>query len=318
MNRFDGKLFSSGIKLQKEKIKILQVNVGKLCNLACVHCHVEAGPTKTKENMDRKTAESVIRFLEKSGAQTFDITGGAPEMNPHFKFLVTEAKKRNVHVIDRCNLTVLDGPGMEKMPVFLAENQVEIIASLPCYSKENVDEQRGNGTFERSIQALLSLNHLGYGKAGTGLALNLVYNPVGPHLPPEQSALESDYQKRLWEDFGIVFNRLYTMTNMPITRYAKYLKAFHHYESYVDLLVQNFNPITLQGVMCRDTLSVGWDGKLYDCDFNQMIGMQIKNGKPLNIFDLSFDQTEAMNILTGDHCFGCTAGAGSSCQGALK
>jgi radical SAM/Cys-rich protein len=299
---FDQKLASLGIELRKEKIEILQINLGKLCNLTCVHCHVESGPTKTLENMSQETAEAVVQYLDHYPVKTLDLTGGAPELNPNFRFLVGEGRKRGVHVIDRCNLTVFYEPGMKDLPEFLRDHEVEVIASLPCYSRENVDKQRGDGTFEASIQALQWLNRLGYGKSGARLLLNLVYNPVGPHLPPPQELLEQDYRTRLLDDFGIVFNRLYTITNMPITRYAKYLKAFGHYESYAELLASHFNPATISGLMCRNTLSVSWDGKLYDCDFNQVLGMEIKGGPA---------------ILTGNHCFGCTAGAGSTCQGAI-
>lgn len=319
MNAFDQKVFGAqGAALRKSNIEILQVNVGKLCNLSCSHCHVEAGPTKTQENMDAKTAEAVLRFLENSKIKTLDLTGGAPEMNPHFRKLVTHATKRGVHVIDRCNLTVLFLKGQGNLAQFLADHQVEIIASLPCYSRDNVDKQRGKGTFDESIQALIHLNNLGYGKEGTGLKLNLVYNPVGPHLPPGQAQLERDYKERLKEDFGIIFNRLYTITNMPIKRYAKYLKAFGQLEDYEKLLFESFNPATLDGLMCRNTLSVSWDGKLYDCDFNQMLGMQMRNGKPLTIFDAKIENLKKFDILTADHCFSCTAGCGSSCQGALS
>jgi len=321
MNHFDEKLSIVTKEFRKRKIEILQVNVGKYCNMTCSHCHVEAGPTQTEENMDRRTAEAVIRFLGRSGIQKVDITGGAPELNPHFEYLVTESRKRDAHVMDRCNLTVFFEKGKDHLPDFLAEQKVEIIASLPCYSKENVDKQRGNGTFDASIQALLWLNRLGYGKEGSGLILNLVYNPVGPHLPPPQDQLEKDYKMRLWEDFGIVFNRLYTITNMPITRYEKYLKAIGRYEKYVDLLIQSFNPHTVEGLMCRDTLSVGWDGRLYDCDFNQMLSMSL-NGRQRSpqptIFDVSLEELEDRGILTGNHCFGCTAGCGSSCAGAIE
>ena len=318
MNRFQNKLAEINQPLKKNKIEILQVNLGKLCNLTCVHCHVEAGPTKTKENMNRETAEAVVKFMDASKVPTLDLTGGAPELNPNFRYLVLEAKKREMHVIDRCNLTVFYEPGMEDLPDFLKRHEVEIIASLPCYSKENVDKQRGQGTFHKSVEALLWLNRLGYGKEGTSLTLHLVYNPVGPHLPPLQSKLEKDYKNRLREDFGIEFNRLYTITNMPITRYAKYLNAFNQYENYVELLINSFNASTLDGLMCRNTLSVGWDGRFYDCDFNQMLGMAMRNGRFMTIFDTRLKDLEGYDVLTGDHCFGCTAGAGSSCQGALK
>ncbi|MBI4398293.1 MAG: arsenosugar biosynthesis radical SAM protein ArsS [Candidatus Omnitrophica bacterium] len=315
---FREKPSSFNARLHKGRIEILQVNVGKLCNLACVHCHVEAGPAKMRENMDQKTAEAVIRFLDRFKIKTLDITGGAPEMNPRFRFLVTEARKRNVHVIDRCNLTVLFLEGQENLAEFLASNQVELIASLPCYLRENVDKQRGKGTFDESIEALKLLNCLGYGEKDSGLVLNLVYNPVGPHLPPCQAELEKDYKERLSRDFGIIFNQLYAITNMPITRYEKYLRALNQYDSYIELLNQSFNPVTLEGLMCKNTLSIGWDGRIYDCDFNQALDMEMRNGKPFTIFDLNLKNLEGTEILTGNHCFGCTAGAGSSCQGALQ
>ena len=315
---FKKSLSEHGIELTKRKIEILQVNVGKLCNMTCVHCHVEAGPTKTKENMDRVTAEAVVRAMDMLPLSTFDLTGGAPEMNPHFRYLVTEARKRDLRVLDRCNLTVFYERQMDDLPQFLMDHQVEIVASLPCYSKDNVDKQRGKGVFGRSIDALHWLNHLGYGKDETGLVLNLVYNPVGPHLPLPQNDLERDYKETLFKDFGIYFNRLFTITNMPITRYAKYLKAFKQYEAYVELLVNSFNISTVENLMCIDTLSVGWDGQIYDCDFNQMLGMSIRNGRPLSITNVTLKDLENWKIHIGNHCFGCTAGSGSSCQGALK
>lgn len=318
MNRFEEKLGEVRIELRKQELEILQVNLGKLCNLACVHCHVEAGPTKTRENMNRETAEAIVCFIDRAQIKTLDLTGGAPELNPNFRYLVEEAKKRGIHVIDRCNLTVLFVPGQEDLAEFLASHKVEIIASLPCYLKENVDKQRGKGVFDESIKALLKLNELGYGREGSNLILNLVYNPVGPHLPPAQDKLEEDYKERLKEDWGLVFNSLYTITNMPITRYAKYLKAFNQYETYNQLLINSFNPSTLDGLMCRNTLSVSWDGRLYDCDFNQAQNMQMRNGRLLTIFDFDPRKLEDFKIATGDHCFACTAGCGSSCQGALK
>ena len=337
MNRFQGKLESADFRLTKGAIEILQVNLGKLCNMTCVHCHVEAGPTKIRENMDRQTAEAVAAYMKNSGIRTLDLTGGAPEMNPNFRYLVTEAREVGIHVIDRCNLTVLFLPGQEDLAHFLAGNKVEIVASLPCYLQENVDKQRGRGAFDESIKALQLLNRLGYGGEDTGLrtqdrqdpgsvpesrdsglTLNLVYNPVGPHLPPDQHDLEKNYKERLKEDWGIRFNRLYTITNMPITRYAKYLKALNQYEAYVELLINSFNPVTLDGLMCRNTLSVSWDGRVYDCDFNQVLGMQMRNGRLLTIFDLDSEKLEGFKIATGEHCFGCTAGCGSSCQGVLS
>jgi len=325
MNRFEQRLAEHQYKLKKTSIDILQVNVGKLCNLTCSHCHVEAGPTKIKENMNEETAVAIVRLMDSLGVKTLDLTGGAPEMNPFFRYLVKEAKQRKIHVIDRCNLTILFEKGMEDLGEFLAEHQVEVIASLPCYSKDNVDKQRGKGIFGLSIEALQQLNKLGYGKPDSGLDVNLVYNPVGAHLPPAQEKLESEYKQRLKDDFGIVFNKLYTITNMPITRYAKYLKAFNQLESYKDLLINSFNPHTLDGLMCRNTLNISWDGKLYDCDFNQMLGMGMRNlpagrqaVKRFTVFNVTKEDLEQWNVLTTDHCFGCTAGAGSSCQGALK
>jgi len=309
---------ASGQKLSRLSVEILQVNLGKLCNLACVHCHVEAGPTKTEENMDRKTVDALKKLMSQSGVRTLDLTGGAPEMNPYFRELVRHARSLDMDVIDRCNLTVLYESGQADLPQFLADNKVQIVASLPCYSSENVDKQRGKGTFGKSIDALLLLNQLNYGKEHSGLELNLVYNPVGAHLPPEQEGLQQEYKQRLQEDFGICFNHLYTITNMPITRYAKYLKAFDQYADYVELLINSFNPQTVDGLMCRNTMSIGWDGKIYDCDFNQMLGMQLRSGKPLTIFDLELNAYQNLDIITGEHCFGCTAGSGSSCQGALE
>ncbi|MCR4337686.1 MAG: arsenosugar biosynthesis radical SAM protein ArsS [Candidatus Omnitrophica bacterium] len=318
MNRFQSKLVEHRYDLKKTSIEIIQVNVGKLCNLTCSHCHVEAGPTKTKENMDQKTAQAIVVLMDFLKPKTLDLTGGAPEMNPHFRYLVTEAHKRGIHIIDRCNLTIIFEKGMEDLSEFLAQHQVEVIASLPCYSKDNVDKQRGNGTFGKSIEALQKFNNLGYGKSDSELILNLVYNPIGAHLPPAQDKLERDYKQRLKDDSGIVFNKLYTITNMPITRYAKYLKAFNQLESYAELLINNFNPHTLDGLMCRNTLNISWDGRLFDCDFNQMLGMGMRNGKLLTVFNVKKKDLEDWKVLTADHCFGCTAGAGSSCQGALK
>ncbi|MFT7638182.1 MAG: radical SAM/Cys-rich protein [Candidatus Omnitrophota bacterium] len=319
MNAFDQKTNAVlGQPLIKNKIEILQVNVGKLCNLACVHCHVEAGPTKTKENMDKATADSIVRLMDMPDITTVDITGGAPEMNPHFKYLVDEAVKRGLQVIDRCNLTVFFLDGMQDMPQYLADKGVMIVASMPCYSKDNVDKQRGNGTFDESIKGLQILNQLGYAQSGSKLELNLVYNPVGPHLPPNQVKLEADYKQKLQEDFNIQFNQLFTITNMAIKRYAKYLKAFGQLEDYEVLLEDNFNQATLDSLMCLNTLSISWDGLLYDCDFNQMLNMSMGNGTPLNVTDFKPSDLSNWQIKTAKHCFGCTAGAGSSCQGALE
>lgn len=318
MNCFKKKLTQCQYDLRKISIEVLQVNVGQLCNLTCSHCHVEAGPTKVKENMDLKTAQAIVRLMDEFNPKTLDLTGGAPEMNPHFRYLVGEAYQRGIHIIDRCNLTILLEDRMQGLGDFLAQHQVEVIASLPCYTQDNVDQQRGQGTFDKSIEALQKLNGLRYGQGHSGLELNLVYNPVGAHLPPPQVKLEQDYKQRLKDDFGIVFNKLYTITNMPITRYAKFLKAFNQLESYCELLVNCFNPSTLDGLMCRNTLNIGWDGKLYDCDFNQMLGMGMRNGQELTVFNVNKKDLKGWHVLTANHCFGCTAGAGSSCQGALQ
>ncbi len=270
--------------------------------------------------MDEKTARAVIRFLAGTDIPKLDITGGAPELHPHFEYLVREGRALGRHVMDRCNLTVFFEKGMGHLPQFLRDHQVEIIASLPCYSRDNVDKQRGKGTFDGSIEALLWLNRLGYGRGDTDLILNLVYNPVGPHLPPPQEKLERDYKERLSEDFGIVFNRLYCITNMPITRYARYLRAIKAYEAYVSLLLESFNFAAVEGLMCRNTLSVGWDGRLYDCDFNLALKMNldgVSGSESLHIENVSMELLADRDIMTGEHCFGCTAGAGSSCGGQV-
>ncbi len=304
--------------LLRERVTTLQVNVGRLCNLACHHCHVEAGPKRT-EILSERVAERVIDVLAASPAvTTLDLTGGAPELNPSFRFLVTEARRLGRHVIDRCNLTVLLEPGMEGMTAFLAEERVEIVASLPCYSEDNVDQQRGRGVFGRSILVLGHLNQLGYGRTPE-LPLGLVYNPGGAFLPPAQAALEARYRAELDERFGIEFTRLLTLTNMPIRRFADALDRSGQHEAYMSLLVQHFNPATLAGLMCRSLLSVGHDGRLYDCDFNQMLDLDLgaANGSH-TIFGLdSFDALTGQPIATRSHCFGCAAGSGSSCGGAL-
>lgn len=306
-----------GSELSRKPVEILQINVGKFCNQACSHCHVEAGPKRT-ETMERKTAERLVELLDGSSTlHTVDITGGAPELNPYFRYLVQRVSRRNKTVIDRCNLTVLFEKGQEDMAQFLREYRVKIVASLPCYSKENVDKQRGNGVFEKSIKALQILNELGYGREGTGLELDLVYNPVGAFLPPSQEKLEADYKKELKELFGIEFNRLYTITNMPIKRFLDFLNRTGQFEEYMTLLANNFNPQAAFGVMCRNLVSVGWDGKIYDCDFNQMLEIPL-GGKRQTIWEIqSFDELASAKIAFADHCYGCTAGAGSSCGGTL-
>jgi radical SAM/Cys-rich protein len=300
---------------KKRQITTVQVNVGKICNQACQHCHVEAGPKRT-ESMSMDTAERVLSLLKSSPAvNTVDITGGAPELNPHFRRLVAESRAQRLHVIDRCNLTILLEPGFEDLPIFLAQHRVEVIASLPCYTRDNVDAQRGRGVFDKSVEALQLLNRLGYG-IDPALALNLVYNPLGASLPPPQNALETDYKRHLQEDFGIRFNRLFTITNMPIRRFDDFLMRTGQKETYMKLLFDRFNAATLEHLMCRSLISIGWDGQLYDCDFNQMLDLPVSN--PVTIWDIeSFDAAGCEPIATAHHCFGCAAGAGSSCGGAL-
>lgn len=316
-NRFAQKLADYSIALRRGRPEILQVNVGKLCNLTCVHCHVNAGP-KRKEIMSRDTIDRIIDWLAKTDIPTVDLTGGAPEMIPDFCYFVERVKELQPsrHVIDRCNLTILLEPGYEGLSEFLAKNRVEIIASMPCYSPENVNAQRGEGVFEGSIAALQLLNSLGYG-IDPELPLHLVYNPVGAFLPPSQVELEIDYKRELKNHFSIVFNKLYTLTNLPIGRFASYLRRNNKLNEYMELLIQAFNPATINGLMCRNTLSVGWRGEVYDCDFNQQLGMQWNNGARVFLWDVDPANTENREIMTGDHCFGCTAGAGSSCGGAI-
>jgi len=304
--------------LRRGETTTLQVNVGKRCNQACHHCHVDAGPKRT-EMMSREVADRVLQILRDSPAvQTVDITGGAPELNPNFRLLATESGRMGKHVIDRCNLTVLFEPGMEELARFLAQNEVEIIASLPCYTAANVDQQRGRGVFEKSIEALRKLNRLGYGRPDSPLFLNLVYNPLGASLPPPQERLEADYKRELRQQFGIEFHRLYTLTNMPIQRFAAQLGQSGSYAAYMSLLANHFNPGTVAGLMCRSLISVGWDGRLYDCDFNQMLEIGVGAGAP-TIWDMpALARLSGKRIATASHCFGCTAGAGSSCGGALQ
>ena len=304
--------------LRRGAIDVLQVNVGKRCNQACTHCHVDAGPTRT-EQMSRETAEACLRFLSDSEIPVMDLTGGAPELCPEFERLVLGARALGRRVMDRCNLTVILEPGREHLPGFFRDNAVELVCSLPCYSSANVDEQRGRGVFDGSIRALRILNEAGYGHPGTGLRLDLVYNPIGPSLPPPQATLEADYRERLGADFGIVFNRLLTLTNMPIARFARSLLRAGGYGAYLRMLSDHFNAATIDGLMCRTTLSVGWDGLLYDCDFNQMLGMPITgpSGDPLVIHRAKPADLEGRAIRVADHCYGCTAGAGSGCGGAI-
>jgi radical SAM/Cys-rich protein len=336
--------------LRRGALHTLQVNLGYVCNLQCVHCHVAAGPRRT-ESMARETVDAVLDFLRRSrasGVRTLDLTGGAPELNPHFRTLVAGARALGVHVIDRCNLTVLEEPGQEDLAAFLASQGVEVIASLPCYLEENVDAQRGGGVFSSSVRGLRALNALGYGQPGSGLTLNLVYNPLGPTLPPPQDELEQDYREELGARFGITFNRLFTLANMPIKRFGSMLLSLGQFDAYMALLQGAHREENLEAVMCRGLVSVDWQGYLYDCDFNQMLGLPLRlrprAGAPtggaqgavstsparskdrVHLTDL-MDAMDAMGamgvglegnpIVVAGHCFGCTAGQGSSCGGAL-
>jgi radical SAM/Cys-rich protein len=315
---FNAALAAHGIgRLARERPTTLQVNVGKRCNQACHHCHVDAGPTRT-ERMGETVAARIEALLETSpGIARLDLTGGAPELSPHFRPLVAAARRLGRRVVDRCNLTVLFEPAMADLPAFLARHQVEVIASLPCYGAENVDRQRGRGVFEKSVRALRALNALGYGRAGSGLVLDLVYNPVGVFLPPPQAVLEARYRDELRRGFGIEFDRLLTITNMPIKRFADDLDRQGRRAEYLGLLVNHFNPATVPGLMCRTLVSVGWDGALHDCDFNQMLALPL-GGRPRTVWDVdTLDELAGAPIATASHCFGCTAGTGSSCGGAL-
>jgi radical SAM/Cys-rich protein len=305
-------------RLVREHTTTLQINLGRMCNQACDHCHVDAGPT-AREIMNADSAARTLQVLAAStGITTVDITGGAPELNPNFRVIVAGARRLGCDVIDRCNLTVLSERGMEQVPEFLAKHHVEIRASLPCYSEENVDKQRGLGTFNKSVHAIRQLNALGYGMPGSTLQLGLVYNPPGAFLPTSQDQLEADYRRQLRDRHGIEFNRLFTITNMPIGRFANFLYVTGKLEAYMKLLVDSFNPDTQPILMCRSLVSVGWDGRLYDCDFNQVLG--ITNGtRGESIWDVtSFNELDERRIVTGRHCFGCTAGSGSSCGGSLQ
>ncbi len=310
--------------LRRGRLETVQVNLGYLCNQSCLHCHVGAGPLR-KELMDRATIGQVISYLRDSKAGTLDLTGGAPEMNPHFRYLVGAARELGVRVIDRCNLTILEQPGYEDMAQFLAGHQVEITASLPCYLEDNVDQQRGDGVFQASMRVLQRLNQLGYGQADTGLALNLVYNPLGPYLPPPQATLEQDYKQQLFERYGIVFNHLFTLANMPIQRFGSMLISKGQFHEYMNLLQDAHQDANLATVMCRSLISVDWQGYVYDCDFNQMLNLPLHvtharhAAKPrLHLSDLLGLDMEGQPIVVKNHCYGCTAGQGSSCGGALN
>lgn len=306
--------------VKRDATEILQVNLGYLCNLSCTHCHVNAGPKRT-ELMDKANVDLVLDILSQKKIKVLDVTGGAPEMNPHFKYLVTEARKLDVQVIDRCNLTILLEEDYEWLAEFLAEQQVHIVASLPCYLEDNVDSQRGKGVYQGSIEAITKLNALGYGKDTNenNLILDLVYNPTGAYLPPNQQQLEADYKRELSARFGIYFNHLLTITNMPISRFGAVLLAHNQFDDYMQLLRDNFDKENLKSVMCRSILSVDYQGYLYDCDFNQMLEIPLGRGKKQqwHLRDLLIDDVTQVRIKVADHCFGCTAGQGSSCSGAL-
>jgi radical SAM/Cys-rich protein len=304
--------------LARRRTEILQLNLGYTCNQSCLHCHVNAGPGRT-EQMSLATLQVVLDFIRASDVRLIDLTGGAPEMNPHFRWLVGETRKLDVAVIDRCNLTILSEPGYEGMARFLADHRVQVTASLPCYLEDNVDRQRGNGVFARSIAALQQLNAFGYGQPESGLELNLVFNPQGPSLPPPQAALEQSYRDHLGSAFGIVFTRLYTLTNMPIQRFGSTLVSKGQFNSYMQTLRTAHRDDNLDSVMCRNLLSVDWEGHVYDCDFNQMLGLPLRiDGRPrVHLSELIGRDVSGTPIVVMDHCYGCTAGQGSSCAGAL-
>ncbi|HVF28905.1 MAG TPA: arsenosugar biosynthesis radical SAM (seleno)protein ArsS [Pyrinomonadaceae bacterium] len=313
---FNDKLAAHGLELRASAVKVLQVNVGKLCNQACKHCHVDASPKRT-EMMTRETAERVINVLRRFPIPTLDITGGAPELNPSFRFLVGEARSLRRHVMVRHNLTVMFEPGQDDLAEFFRAHEVEVVSSLPYFLEQQTDAQRGGGVFQKSIEALCRLNAVGYGVAGSGLTLNLVYNPVGAFLPPSQSSIEADFKRELLARYGITFNNLYTITNMPIKRFLDYLRRSGNEERYMRRLVEAFNPGTVEGLMCRSLVSVDWTGRLYDCDFNQMLELPVAPELPQTLDSFDPSTFSARRISTGAHCFGCTAGTGSSCGGTV-
>lgn len=316
-NTFRDMLAAHGRGLKRGVPRILQINVGKICNLTCAHCHVNAGP-KRKEIMSRGTVDKILAWLAENPVATVDMTGGAPEMIPDFRYLVDQVHALGRHIIDRSNLTILLEPGYEDLIPFFAERGVEVVASMPCYSPENVTQQRGDGVFEASIEALRRLNQAGYGRR-EDLPLHLVYNPNGAALPPDQAELEIDYKRELKARFDIDFHSLYTITNMPIARFASYLKHNGKLEDYMRLLVDSFNPESVEGLMCRDTLNIDWLGNIYDCDFNQQLDLKLSGGEgPMKLWDIDVETIRRIPIRTGSHCFGCTAGQGSSCGGALS
>ncbi len=315
---FYGKLQDNGYdELKPVQIEIFQVNIGKLCNQTCAHCHVDAGPDRKEENMSRKTLEQCLHVIEKAGFRTVDITGGAPEMNPHFRWFVTQCAALGVHVMNRCNLTIIAShPKFADLPEFFAKYGVQVISSLPYFTKSRTDGQRGEGVYDDSIWALKKLNEVGYGKENSGLVLDLVFNPSGAFLPGNQASLELEFKRQLFRRHGILFNQLYAITNLPISRFLDYLLETGNYVRYMTELVEAFNPSTIEGLMCRNTLSVGWDGYLYDCDFNQMLDLKVASpADHISRFDAEL--LRKRSIVTNQHCFGCTAGAGSSCGGEI-
>ncbi|MDQ3322391.1 MAG: arsenosugar biosynthesis radical SAM protein ArsS [Acidobacteriota bacterium] len=313
---FDAKLSSHNLNLRASTVEILQVNVGKLCNQACKHCHVDASPTRT-EIMTRRTVEACLDVLREHKIPTLDITGGAPEMIPDFRFFVAEARKTGAKIIVRHNLTVMFEENQTDLPEFFAANQVEVISSLPYFLQQQTDAQRGAGVFDKSVGAIKRLNRVGYAVENTNLILNLVYNPTGAFLPPEQSAIEADFRRELKNRYDLYFNNLFTITNMPVARYLDYLRRSGNEEKYMRKLLDAFNPATVESLMCRNLISVDWRGRLFDCDFNQMLEMPVALSLPQTIFDFTPEKFARRLIMTGAHCFGCTAGLGSSCGGAV-
>jgi radical SAM/Cys-rich protein len=317
---FNTALAASGTSsLRAGEIEVFQINLGKLCNMTCRHCHVDAGPDRTRENMDRETVDACLAALDRTGARTVDLTGGAPELNPNFRYLVDRCVDRGQHVIDRCNLTVLLIPGQRDLPRFLAERGVEVVCSLPHHRRLNTDAQRGDGTFGKSIEALRRLNGEGYGQGDPNRVLTLVVNPVGAHLTGDQMSMETTWRESLVRHHEVTFDRLIALNNMPIARFLEWLENTGNLAKYMGLLVNAFNPTTVAGVMCRNTLSVSWTGDIFDCDFNQMLDLpsRSRGAARANVRDFDPSSLDARRIVTGRHCFGCTAGAGSSCGGAI-
>lgn len=313
---FEEKLLSHKLHLCSDRVEILQVNVGKLCNQACQHCHVDASPKRT-EIMSLAVIEACLKAVRDFKIQTLDITGGAPELNPNFRYFVTETRQTGAKIMVRHNLTVIFEKNQEDLPEFFRANQVEVVSSLPYFLQQQTDAQRGTGVFEKSVEAIRRLNNVGYGIEKTGLILNLVYNPVGAFLPPAQGAIEADFKRELKTRYGLYFNNLYTITNMPIARFLDYLRRSNNEARYMQKLIQSFNPATISGLMCRNTISVDWTGRLYDCDFNQMLEINVAENLPQTIFEFTPEKFADREIKTAAHCFGCTAGTGSSCGGTI-